>query len=195
MSLVKKTEFLYKLDALLNALPKADAKRSLDYYAEMIDERIECGMSEEDAVAELGSPCDLAAQILDNFSPEKQKRKHSVPAVILLILGSPVWLPLLISVFAIVLSLYVSLWAVIISLWAAFASVTVSVPAALIFGIGFMLEGIPISCVAIVGAGIALAGVAILLFIGCKYATIGAARLAKVVVLGAKSLFTKKEAA
>ena len=50
------------------------------------------------------------------------KRRLGVWEIVLLVLGSPIWLSLLIAAFAVILSLYISLWAVIISFWAVFGS-------------------------------------------------------------------------
>ena len=61
---MRKTEFLERLRAALNALPEEEAKKTIAYYAEMIDDRIEDGMSEEEAVAGLGEPEAVAREIL-----------------------------------------------------------------------------------------------------------------------------------
>ena len=47
---MKKQEFLDLLKNRLWALPERDIQQSLDYYKEMIDDRMEDGLSEEDAV-------------------------------------------------------------------------------------------------------------------------------------------------
>ena len=44
---MKKREFLDRLKASLWAMPEADKERSADYYAEMIDDRMEDGLSEK----------------------------------------------------------------------------------------------------------------------------------------------------
>lgn len=87
---------------------------------------------------------------------------------LLLILGAPLWLPLLIAAAAVLLSLYLSLWAIVIALWAVFASAA----ALAIFGIAYgahlaFLSSIPVA-LAYVGAGGALLGVAILMFFLCR---------------------------
>ncbi len=200
MTWVKKSEFLYRLDGLLSDIPRDDAKRSLDYYAEMIDERIESGMSEEDAVAELGTPEDIAAQIVGDITPneavntKKRTRKPSALTVILLILGAPVWISLLVAAFAVIFSLYASLWAVIISLWAAFGSVAASSVAALAAGIGTVFTARAFTGVALIGASLVLAGLAIFLFCICKAATDGAVLLTKRLSSFIKRCFSKKEA-
>ena len=64
---MKKQEFLAELWKQLSDAPKEDVERSLDYYTEMIEDRIEAGMSEEEAVADIGSPKDAAKQIMDEL--------------------------------------------------------------------------------------------------------------------------------
>ena len=55
-----KREFLKALWSSLSQLPKEDVERTIDYYNEMIDERMENGMTEEEAVADVGSVEDAA---------------------------------------------------------------------------------------------------------------------------------------
>ena len=61
---MNKEQFLAALRAKLTELPQADLERTLQYYREMIDDRIEEGMSEPAAVADVGDPDELAAAIL-----------------------------------------------------------------------------------------------------------------------------------
>ncbi len=201
MITVKKSEFLYRLDERLDALPPEDVKRSLDYYAEMIDERVESGMSEEEAVAELSAPEDIAEQILGDIAPkgarkvQKRTRKMSAFTIVLLVLGSPVWVSLLIAAFAVILCLYVSLWAVIISLWATFGSLVGGTFGAIVCAVGHILGGNTVSGIAILGAGTVCAGLSILLFYVCKWATKAAALLPKWMIVSIKNRSGKKEAA
>ncbi|MBR0145501.1 MAG: DUF1700 domain-containing protein [Eubacterium sp.] len=71
---MKKQEFLTALWKQLSDMPNEDVERSLDYYSEMIDDRVESGMSEEDAVAEIGSVEDAAKQIIAD-APKRKIRK------------------------------------------------------------------------------------------------------------------------
>ncbi len=64
-----KADFLEALRNCLRALPDADAARSLDYYIEMIDDRMDDGMTEEEAVAAVGDPADVAREILREYTP------------------------------------------------------------------------------------------------------------------------------
>ena len=45
-----KEEFLSKLEKRLLGIPKEDLERTLDYYNEIISDKVEDGMSEEEAL-------------------------------------------------------------------------------------------------------------------------------------------------
>ena len=63
---MNKKEFLRVLSDALRGMPRAERARSLEYYGEMIQDRMEEGMSEEAAVACLGSADEIARQILES---------------------------------------------------------------------------------------------------------------------------------
>jgi uncharacterized membrane protein len=114
---------------------------------------------------------------------------------VLLVLGAPLWLPLLIAALAVVLSLYISVWSVIISLWACFASVLGCTVGGVLSGIVFIIMGHIPSGIAMIAAGVVCAGLSIFAFFGCKAATKGIIILTKKALLWAKKCFIKKEAA
>lgn len=68
--MLNKEQFLAALRARITGLPKDDLERTLQYYREMIDDRIEDGMTEFEAVADVGDPAELAEAILQK--PVKQ---------------------------------------------------------------------------------------------------------------------------
>lgn len=122
----------------------------------------------------------------------KPKRHLRVWEIVLLVLGSPIWLTLLISVFAVVLSLYASLWAVIISLWAVFGSVICCAFGGVAAGIVLACYGNALTGGALIGAAIVCAGLSIFFFYGCKSATKGILLLTKKIAFGIKNGFIKK---
>ncbi len=194
-----KLEFLFRLEQGLAGLPKDDIKERINFYGEMIDDRIEEGLSEEDAVSEVGEADEIISQIINDTpltkivkEKIKPKRRPSALEIVLLILGSPIWLSLLIAFFAVILSLYASLWSIIISLWAVFASFAGCALGAVISGAIFACFGNGLIGVATVGAGIVLFGLSVLLFFGCKAATKGIILLTKAMLLGIKKCFVKK---
>ncbi len=194
-----KQEFLAELKKGLYGLPQADIDERLSFYSEMIEDRMEEGLSEEDAVAGIGTVDSVISQIVAEIPLSKIVKERMRPRqidrglILLLVLGFPVWLPLLIAGFAVVVSLYVSLWAGIISLWAVAVALAACAVAGVIVFIILLFVGKAITALATLGAGIACAGLAILLAIGCVYVTKGGVLLGKKVMQRLKRAFMKKE--
>lgn len=158
-----KQEFLVQLKKRLASLPRQEREERLLFYSEMIDDRMEEGLSEEDAVAA------VAAQDLCGDKPQKEKKRLQWWELTLLILGSPIWFSLLVAAAAVVWSLVVSLWAV----FAALAGIGFGV---LVLGIVYLVSH-PVTGLALMGASLVCAGLAVFAFFGCKAFTKGAARL------------------
>lgn len=189
---MNKMQFLLELDKMLSQLSETEKVDWLRFYSEMIEDRMEEGLSEEEAVAAIGTVRDIAAQITAD-QPAGTAKKRNPWMVLLLILGSPIWIAILASLFAVVLTLYISLWAIVISLWAVFASLAACGLAGVAGGIGFACGGHVLPGIALSGAGLVCAGLAILLFFGCRAATKGTAILGKKLFMLIKKCFRKKE--
>lgn len=197
-----RNEFMVALCTRLAGLPEQDVQKSLAYYNEMIDDCMEDGMSEEEAVASMGDVQEIAGQILTDIplgrlvkEKIRPKRKLQAWEIVLLILGSPVWLSLLIAVAAVILSLFVSLFAVLIavaaSVWAIGASF-VGVALGSVFAFVQMLwQGLVPQGICCIGAGFLLAGLAVLMYFASLYTTIGCAKLVKELFLYGKHKLTK----
>lgn len=199
---MSKNDFLARLRKGLTGLSQEDVEERLLFYSELIDDRMEEGLSEEEAVLAVGSVDEIASQIigdipLSKIASEKAATKRHLKAweIVFLALGSPIWLSLLIAALAVVFSLVVSLWSVIVSLWAVFVSVAACAFCFIAVGIGFALGVHRLSGIAMIGTGIVCAGLSIFLFFGCKAATKGSSLLTKNTVLWIKNCFTKKEEA
>ena len=54
-----KLEFLYQLEKHLKKLTNEEKKQTISYYSEMIDDMVESGLSEEEAVNKLDNPKDI----------------------------------------------------------------------------------------------------------------------------------------
>lgn len=196
------TEFILNLSDKLSVLPDEEIQDRLSFYLEMISDRIEDGISEEQAISEIGTPDEVAEQIiseipLSKLVKQKIKKapKHRMKGweITLIAVGSPIWLALLISAFAVILSLYASLWAVIVSLWASFGAIAGTSLGAILGGALFTALGNVFSGIATIGAGIFLAGASILAFWGCRTATKGAFVLTRGILRSIKKCFIKKE--
>lgn len=199
---MKKQEFLDKLRASLWAMPEADKQRSVDYYAEMIDDRMEDGLSEEEAVAAVGDLDEIVKQILTEsprppqvVSPkEKQKIAQDntkVWLIILLIVGSPIWIPLAAGLLSTALSVYISLWTVVISLYATFVALAIAAVGCVV-GSFFMIGRLGTILVTL-GAALLCAGLAVLLFLLSDLAAKGLVKLTKLAWDACKGVFQRKE--
>ncbi len=181
-----KLKFLLSLNEKLSDLPQAEIEERLRFYSEMIEDRMEEGLSEEEAVLAVGSVEEISAQIKADISPadtakEKPKRWRKAWGIILLVLGSPIWISLLAALFAV-------LWSVIVSLWAVFVSVVACALGGILAGLGFVCFGSSLTGTAMIGAGLVCGGLSILLFFGCNGATKGSLFLTKKIVIGIKNV-------
>ena len=189
---MNKQEFLDFLRKGLSGLPREDAEERLTFYAELIEDRKEEGLSEEEAVAAAGSPDEIISQL----TPEAPAKKQWNPwIIVLLVLGAPIWLPLAISAVAVIFSLYISLWSVIVSLWAVFGSLIGCSVGSAAAGIILVCNGNVLTGTAMVAAGIICTGLSIFMFYGCKAATKGISLLTKRILTWIKDCFVKKEEA
>ena len=186
---MNKQVFLERLRKALSGLPPKEQEERITFYSEMIDDRMEEGLSEEEAVASIGT----WEEILTDLPPAKEKRKSNALVILLLILGCPIWLSLGITAFAVLLSLYVSVWAVIISLWAVFASIAACAFGFLVGGLIVIFFVSPIAGIALLAAAAVCAGLSIFAFFGCKAATKGTILLTGKMTKGFQKRFRKKE--
>lgn len=66
-----KLKFLLSLHEKLSKLPEDDVQERLSFYSEMIEDRMEEGLSEEDAVLAVGTVDNIASQIIAELVPDK----------------------------------------------------------------------------------------------------------------------------
>ena len=191
-----KHEFLSELWERLAGLPGEDIGRSMDFYSEMIDDRMEEGLSEEEAVRAIGPMDEVVAQILMDTSLPKLvkasvKRKRSAPAgqIILLILGAPVWVPLCLVALVIFLVLYLLLWVLVLVLYAVDLCVAAVGIAGIVGGFAQVFTGRLAQGAFLFGAGLACVGLAVLLFFGVNLVTKGVLMLSRKMLRGLKSFF------
>lgn len=167
-----KNTFLLQLQNRLKGLPEEELQQTLEYYREMIEDRLEEGLSEEDAVAELGPVEEIAQPLLP-----KPVRKMKTWELVLLILGFPVWFPLLAAAAAVVISLIASIYAVDVSLAACFFG-------GLLSSLLYMFQCNWAGAAFLFGAALVCGGLAILAFWGSN-------TLMKVSVNALKNCFRK----
>ncbi|MBP3313536.1 MAG: DUF1700 domain-containing protein [Oscillospiraceae bacterium] len=170
-----KLEFLDSLRKGLAGMPLEDIEKFVEYYKESIEDRMEDGLSEEDAVSAMGTVEEVIASIpVENPAPapkteeKKAKKKWGALEIVLLILGFPLWFPLIVTVFSVVLTVYIVLWTAVISLYALPVSLGVSaLGMAVACGICAVTGQIAFALLAL-GACLALVGLTIFSFLLCN---------------------------
>lgn len=198
--MLTKIEFIVALNEKLSVLPKSEVNERLNFYIEMIEDRMEDGLSEDEAVAAVGNVETIANQIISEIPLTKLVKQKMVPKkkltaleIVLIVLGAPIWVSLLVAAVSVVFSVYIALWSVIIGLWAAFSSVLASGVALSLGGtILSIFKNVPAG-LSLIGAGFVCAGLSIFLFYGCKFITKAFLILTKKVVLGIKNRLLKGE--
>lgn len=188
-----KDEFLSELKLQMEGLPEKDIKEAVAYYSEIIDDSMEDGTPEEDAVAALGDVGVIAAGMKssqsENASEGKKHRfrKFTTLEIVCLIVGFPIW----ISVFAVALSLYIVAIAINFSFYAVAFSMVVSGISALVASVVGFVTNNP-AALFILGAGLIVMGLGIFLFIGMNRISIGFGRLSVRMFKGIKSFFFRE---
>ena len=195
-----KTQFILELSEKLSGLPKEDVKKSIEFYAEMIDDRMDEGMSEADAISAIGSVDAIAEEILGEIpmvklvkEKVKPKRKMRAWEIVLLSLGSPIWISLAAAAFAIIISVYVCLWAVEICIYAANITFFAGGVAGLGLTVVYFIQSNVGAALFVLGAGILCVGIGLLMIWVCHKSTKSIISLTKKICLGIKKMLVRKE--
>lgn len=192
---MNKREFLRSLSASLRGMPRGERAQSLEYYGEMIQDRMEEGLSEEEAVARLGSADEIARQILEGGGAQgKQGRRAPVWMIALIVLGSPVWLALLFAFLAVVLAAYILAWSLIAALYAVLLGMAVCGPFGALGLVAEIVKGNFALAVLLLGGGCALLGLALLALPWLNRATVAVARASAWCAQGILRIFERRKA-
>lgn len=186
----------------LAGLPPEDLEATLEYYNEMIDDRMEEGLSEPEAVDALGSMEDIVNAVLAETPLPVLVRQRIRPKaelrgwmILLLILGFPVWFPLLAAAAAILFSVFMMLWALVLSVWALDLALALGGVAGLPAAVVRLFQGTGDGLLTL-GGSLVFCGLAILVFLGGIWAVRGVLQLGKLTLLGIKrSIFGKERGA
>lgn len=115
-----KKEFLSILEKELDMLPREEQNRTVIYYEELIEDRMEDGMTEEEAVRGVGNPKQVAREVIEENEGELWEKienpNHSLGAKIgiwtVILLGAPIWASVLLAIILCILSGYLVIWTV-----------------------------------------------------------------------------------
>lgn len=194
---MKKSEFLEELRSKLGGLPKKDLESRISFYDEMISDRMDEGKSEEEAVSEIGSVDEVVDQIAGETSlvslvKEKTKPKRSLKGfeIVLLVLGFPLWFPLLLVTFILTVVGYFLIWILVIVTYVVEAALLVGSFGSLVVFIGSMVGGNP-NLIALGSFFIGLGGACLFIFL-CIGATKVTIKLSKAISKSIKSAFIRK---
>lgn len=198
---MNKTEFLQDLRKSLSGLPQGEIDERISFYEEMIDDRVEEGLTEEEAIEAIGPVNTIVLQTISDTPLTKivkervsPKRRMKIWEIVLIVLGSPIWLSLLIGAIAVLISVYVVLWSVVISMWAVVISFVAGTIAGIAGGIFLCSRSNLTQGLLFVSAGLVLAGLSVYAFYGCKAATKALAKVSAGIALRVKRWFVRKEA-
>ena len=197
---MNKAEFNKYLSEKLSDLPKSDIEKSLNFYSEIIDDRMEEGIGEEEAVTAIGDVDAIAKEILldtplANLMKSKLKPRSKMRGweITLLILGFPIWFPLIVALFVVFIAVYIVIWSVIITLYVADLSFVVCGIAGSISSI-VIFAGNTASALLILGCSLFAMGLGIFAYFAVSELTKMLVKLTGMFTRFVKSLLIKREA-
>lgn len=201
---MNKQEFLSELKTKLSDMPYAEVEKVLSFYEESINDRIEDGKTQEQAISELDSVekivndmqvnLPLTTLIGKKVKTSHKNSKNKTLWMVLAICGSPIWFPIALSLAIVALSIYITIWALIVSLYCVvFAFVIAGVASIITSVIRFIYGGIA-QGFAQIGLGIICFGIFIVTFKPMVILSKQMIKLTVKFVKWIKSLFVSKEA-
>lgn len=190
-----KQEFLEELRRRLSGLSGEDLARSLDFYSEMIDDRMEDGMTEAEAVANVGNVDYVAAQIREEYGlpPEgapttKAEKKSRLRNPWAVGFTSPLWIVLWILGIACA----IVLWSIVVVFYAVSVALGVSGVVLHIAATPLFWQGRPGEGLVCWGAGVFLIGFTVLWNFGCHWLCVGVVKLCKILFRGLRAIILRK---
>ena len=187
-----KNAYLSELADRLRQLPQSEIDKSIAYYSEIIDDRMEEGCSEEEAVNGLEAPVTAAERILQEaplgmLVRERIRPKQAVSGwiIALLVIGFPVWFPLLLAAAGIVFAMYVVVWSLVFAFFASTFAVGTASLAVLITAFVRAGEGAGL-IFALLGVGLLGIGCFILMGLATWMAASGVVRLTAALIRSLK---------
>jgi uncharacterized membrane protein len=162
---VKKKEFLHELEASLSGLDSEEKRAAIEYYDELISEKAERRISEEETVRALGNVKSVAKTVRARAAGERQRAPKksgnglvSNAVFIGKLFSAPILLPLGFAFYVTFFTLFVTGVALVISFGAGAAGLIIGAIPALIyeamretFVSGLMLFGVAMASGGILG--------------------------------------------
>lgn len=184
-----KNNYLKQLRRALKRLRREERHRSLQYFSELIDDKMEEGLTEEEAIAQLESVEAAALRILEEARVQGQlKRQLTAWETAILILGFPIWFPLLLTAALVLATIYLLVWVLISALFLCSISLGLAGVAGVLTLFIFIWSN-PVAAFAALGTGLAAAGLGIASFIPLLYLSKAYIRVTPILW---NTLFSKK---
>lgn len=192
-----KIQFLNELRDRLEGLPKEDIDSRISFYEEAIDDRIDDGLEEEEAVEDIGTIDEVVNDILRDtplrkIVKEKVRPKRALRAweIVLIVLGFPLWFPLVLTAAILGLVGYLLIWVWVLVTYSVEISLIVGAVGELVlFFVNLAAGSAPFVHL---GMSIMCAGGSMLLIFGCIGATKLTIKLSAKIVTAIKRAFIKK---
>ena len=112
-----KKEFIHELKLKLKSFNHIEVDKIIDFYSELIDEKIESGMKEEAAIKSFGDIDLIVKRVSADLVIERIDNKSSKPItsflIILGICASPILIPIGIGFFAVFISIFITFFSII----------------------------------------------------------------------------------
>ncbi len=166
--------YLKDLSKYLGKLPKAEYDDAIGYFEECFDDAGVDG--EETLIAELGSPRDVATEVLANLASEKLEVKEegknsddkklgkALLITVLLVFAAPIGIPLTFALVMVILALVITLGAFIFA--GGVTAFAIFLAGLKLLAVGVMTFGLSVSgALVLVGAGFITVAISILLLI------------------------------
>ena len=165
----------------------------------MIDDKVADGYPEEEVIDDLGTPEEVAKEIIGDtplrtIIKERVKPKRSLKGweVLLLVLGFPLWFPLVLTIFILFLSGFIVVWSLMIALLAVDLGLLVGGIGSIVIGVLTVSSKGITSAAFIGGAGMAVTGLAIIFILSTKGILKGLGKLTKKMLVGTKNMVVGK---
>lgn len=172
---MNKGEYLDEIREKLMGLSEQDIDKALEFYKEALADRMDDGLTEEQAINAVGSADEVAEQILmDTPLPKlvsatvKPKRTLKAWEIVLIVLGAPLWIPIVAALFGVAIAVVAVIFSLIVAVIAFVASLIIGGLAAFVAGIAGFFVGEGVAALAKFGLALVMIGIGVLLFIPCK---------------------------
>jgi len=153
---MNRSEFLEELKGRLRKLPYDEIKQAVDYYEEYFDDAGQ--ENEQAALADLGTPAEVASQIIAEFAvKDTSKTWSSTWLVITTLLASPVAVPLAVAAVIVAGSLIFAIAAIVGSFFFTGFALALSGILCMVTSIFVALKSIPTTML-LMGIGLMLGG-------------------------------------